>query len=65
MEALGCIRSVKLRMLTQGFFYDGIIHSAFPYSYQRRFVNEAGERESVSTPGCFSDSVVRKKLIYD
>lgn len=33
MEALGCIRSVKLRMLTQGFFYDGIIHSAFPYSY--------------------------------
>lgn len=49
MEALGCIRSVKLRMLTQGFFYDGIIHSAFPYSYQRRFVNEAGGRESVST----------------
>jgi hypothetical protein len=49
MEALGCIRSVKLRMLTQGFFYDGIIHSAFPYFYQRRFVNEAGGRESVST----------------
>lgn len=65
MEALGCIRSVKLRMLTQGFFYDGIIHSAFPYSYQRRFVNEAVGRKSVYQPGCFSDSVVRKKLIYD
>ena len=65
MEALGCIRSVMLRMLTQGFFYDSIIHPAFPYSYKRRFVTEAGERESVSILGCFSDSVVRKKLIYD